>query len=93
MEQIKSGGRFLKLDDVGWVEIDDDEARYKVSHTFRNHRIAKRTAEKKAKASAANDHRRKYHPEDGPDSSYSGMSAGYRAESPLEKRRRLSDFD
>jgi len=47
----ESGGRFLKQDDAGWMEIDDDTARYKVSHTFRNHRIAARTIEKKKAAS------------------------------------------
>lgn len=51
VEEIKrSGGRFLKQDKCGWVEIDDDDARYKVSHTFRNHRIAARAAQKKALA-------------------------------------------
>lgn len=44
------GGRFLKQDEAGWVEIDDEAARTKVSHTFRNHRIAARTAVKKAAA-------------------------------------------
>jgi hypothetical protein len=42
------GGRFLKQDEAGWIEIDDEAARTKVSHTFRNHRIAARTAVKKA---------------------------------------------
>jgi hypothetical protein len=42
------GGRFLKQEDAGWVEIDDEAARTKISHTFRNHRIAARTALKKA---------------------------------------------
>mmetsp|Transcript_87484 Transcript_87484/g.131231 ORF Transcript_87484/g.131231 Transcript_87484/m.131231 type:complete len:468 (+) Transcript_87484:35-1438(+) len=93
VEQIQdAGGRFLKQDDVAWVEIDDDAARYKVSHTFRNHRIAKRTAEKKAKAAAEVDHRRKHISEYHSDSSVSAMSLSGRAESPLEKRRRLSDF-
>ncbi|KAG7355082.1 hypothetical protein IV203_004438 [Nitzschia inconspicua] len=44
----EQGGRFLKQDDAGWVEIDDEAARTKISHTFRNHRIAARTALKKA---------------------------------------------
>mmetsp|Transcript_19560 Transcript_19560/g.36480 ORF Transcript_19560/g.36480 Transcript_19560/m.36480 type:complete len:489 (+) Transcript_19560:119-1585(+) len=50
VEQIQGqGGRFLKQDETGcWVEIDDETARTKVSHTFRNHRIAARTALKKA---------------------------------------------
>jgi hypothetical protein len=44
----EQGGRFLKQEDAGWVEIDDEAARTKISHTFRNHRIAARTALKKA---------------------------------------------
>eukprot|EP00529_Nitzschia_sp_RCC80_P018858 CAMPEP_0113468778 /NCGR_PEP_ID=MMETSP0014_2-20120614/15539_1 /TAXON_ID=2857 /ORGANISM="Nitzschia sp." /LENGTH=515 /DNA_ID=CAMNT_0000361195 /DNA_START=365 /DNA_END=1912 /DNA_ORIENTATION=- /assembly_acc=CAM_ASM_000159 len=49
VEQIHNqGGRFLKQDDFGsWVEIDEEAARTKISHTFRNHRIAARTALKK----------------------------------------------
>ena len=49
VEQIHNqGGRFLKQDDVGsWIEIDEEAARTKISHTFRNHRIAARTALKK----------------------------------------------
>ncbi len=42
------GGRFLKQDAAGWIAISDEAARSKVSHTFRNHRIAARTAIKKA---------------------------------------------
>lgn len=42
------GGGFLRQDEAGWVEIDDEAARTKVSHTFRNHRIAARTFLKKA---------------------------------------------
>jgi hypothetical protein len=54
VEQIQElGGRFLKQDEAGWVEIDDEAARTKVSHTFRNHRIAARTAVKKAAATNA----------------------------------------
>eukprot|EP00934_Nitzschia_sp_Nitz4_P002590 Nitzschia sp. Nitz4//scaffold29_size155292//59278//61341//NITZ4_002653-RA/size155292-processed-gene-0.13-mRNA-1//1//CDS//3329546433//2580//frame0 len=48
VEEVKGyGGRFLKQSDAGWVEVDDETARYKVSHTFRNHRIAARQQEKK----------------------------------------------
>jgi hypothetical protein len=48
VQQIKDAkGRFLKQDSTGWVEIDDDAARYKVSHTFRNHRISMRSNQKK----------------------------------------------
>jgi hypothetical protein len=47
------GGRFLKQDDGGWLEIPDEAARSKVSHTFRNHRIAARTAIKKEAAAIA----------------------------------------
>jgi hypothetical protein len=51
VEKIQSqGGRFLKQEDEGWLEISDEDARVKVSHTFRNHRIAARTALKKAAA-------------------------------------------
>ena len=46
------GGRFLKQDEAGWAAISDETARSKVSHTFRNHRIAARTALKKALAKA-----------------------------------------
>ena len=41
--QIKeSGGRFLKREEgaVEWREVDDDMARLKVSHGFRNHRLS-----------------------------------------------------
>lgn len=52
MEIVKTiqaqGGRFLKQDTVGWTMITDEAARSKVSHTFRNHRIAARSAIKKA---------------------------------------------
>lgn len=47
------GGRFLKQDDGGWLEIPNEAARSKVSHTFRNHRIAARTAIKKEAAAYA----------------------------------------
>eukprot|EP00536_Pseudo-nitzschia_multiseries_P011634 jgi/Psemu1/326533/estExt_fgenesh1_pg.C_4070001 len=52
MEIVKTihakGGRFLKQDDAGWSIISDEVAKSKVSHTFRNHRIAARTAYRKA---------------------------------------------
>jgi hypothetical protein len=38
------GGRFLKKGETGWVVIQDEVARDKVSHAFRNHRT--RTAQK-----------------------------------------------
>lgn len=54
MEIVKrihtQGGRFLKQDEAGWTVITNEAARSKVSHTFRNHRIAARTARKKALA-------------------------------------------
>lgn len=51
VKKIKAqGGRFLKQDDVGWASITDEAARAKVGHTFRNHRIAARTARKKGQA-------------------------------------------
>jgi len=46
------GGRFLKQDEVGWTVITDEAAKTKVSHTFRNHRIAARRVRKKAIAKA-----------------------------------------
>jgi hypothetical protein len=42
------GGRFLKQDEAGWTVIANEAAKSKVSHTFRNHRIAARTAMKKS---------------------------------------------
>lgn len=59
MEIVKKinsqGGRFLKQDEVGWTLISDEAAKSKVSHTFRNHRIAARTALKKAASAATPD--------------------------------------
>ncbi|CAB9521386.1 Transfer protein [Seminavis robusta] len=38
----QTGGRFLKDDrDAGWIEVDDETARLKVSHVFRNMRLSK----------------------------------------------------
>lgn len=58
MEIVKKihnqGGRFLKQDEAGWTKIANEAAKTKVSHTFRNHRIAARTALKKAVAGHAN---------------------------------------
>ena len=34
------GGRFLKLDGAGWVEVDDQVARDKIGHSFRNRRAS-----------------------------------------------------
>jgi len=48
VEQFKDAGhRFLKQEEYGWVEVDDEAARNKVSHAFRNHRIAARVQERK----------------------------------------------
>lgn len=39
MEAIESeGGRFLKDDGVGWVQLNDTDAREKISMTFRSQR-------------------------------------------------------
>lgn len=42
VDMVKNaGGRFLKADDEGsekWEEVDDNTARKKVAHTFRNRR-------------------------------------------------------
>lgn len=35
----KSGGRFLKQESDGWIEVDDDAAREKISHFFRHMRF------------------------------------------------------
>lgn len=40
---INSGGRFLKEDGIGWVEVEHATARAKVSHLFRNTRTPKGT--------------------------------------------------
>jgi hypothetical protein len=41
LEVVKaSGGRFLKMDDSGWVEVSDVVARGKVSNAFRDRRKA-----------------------------------------------------
>jgi hypothetical protein len=86
----EDGGRFLKQDDAGWVEIDDDSARYKVSHTFRNHRIAARVQEKKALAveEKATTLCRKHDESD----SEQSTSYGVKTECTLhQKRRRVGD--
>ena len=36
LDIIKQSGRFIKEEDVGWVEIPDEVARLKVSHVFRD---------------------------------------------------------
>ena len=53
-----SQGRFLKRDegeDGGgfWIEVDDETAREKVSHSFRNRRQAEATLRRKGNATAA----------------------------------------
>jgi hypothetical protein len=90
-----SGGRFLKQDEAGWVEIDDAAARYKVSHTFRNHRIAARTAQKKALAAAvpplapsAGKGRRVVYDSDSTSETGHTMATTFSVD---QKRRRLSD--
>jgi hypothetical protein len=42
----KYKGRFLKHDFVGWIEVDDEMAKDKISHSFRNRRIAAIAASK-----------------------------------------------
>ena len=44
-----SGGRFLKQGDSGWAEIDDLDARKKISHAFRNLRSTPATIARRAK--------------------------------------------
>lgn len=41
-----SGGRFLRKDDAGWVEVDHDAAREKISHFFRQNRVKSRRENK-----------------------------------------------
>jgi hypothetical protein len=36
VESVKKNSYFLKDEDIGWVEVDDNVARLKVSHTFRD---------------------------------------------------------
>lgn len=92
----EAGGRFLKQNDCGWIEIDDDAARYKVSHTFRNHRIAARSLEKKTKEKGnedGTDNRGRKH-ENGSDASSNGDASTFEVEPGMlvdgQKRRRLS---
>ena len=40
----ESGGRFFKLDKAGWVAVDDDTAREKVTSAFRTRRRSKMNA-------------------------------------------------
>lgn len=58
----QTGGRFVKRDGTGWAEVDDETARYKVSHSFRNKRLAenqkKGREESNAETKAANAVRR-----------------------------------
>lgn len=35
----ESGGRFLKQGDCGWTQVEDEMARKKISHAFRNLRV------------------------------------------------------
>ena len=46
---IKQSGRFIKEENVGWIEVSDDVARQKVSHGFRDLRQAERRKENKQK--------------------------------------------
>lgn len=85
MEIVKKinsqGGRFLKQDEVGWTLISDDAAKSKVSHTFRNHRIAARTALKKAAAAVTDEEC---------SSNSNGINKGTRekSRSPVDKKKR-----
>jgi hypothetical protein len=45
----ESGGRFLKWDKTGWIEIDDRTARYKVSMAFRSKRRTVQTPTRAAR--------------------------------------------
>lgn len=91
VQQFKdSGHRFMKQDEGGWVEVDDEAARYKVSHTFRNHRIAARVQDKK-KTEGTNNHRRKNGNASDADDSLASVGSVSASEVDTQKRRRLSD--
>lgn len=51
VESVKKNSLFLKEEDIGWVEVDDNVARLKVSHTFRD--IAKDNLKKTEEASSS----------------------------------------
>ena len=88
VEIFKEGGdRFMKQDEGGWLEVDDESARYKVSHSFRNHRIAARTQERKC---VDGEHRRK--PDCVSSMQMDEMSSSSSVVSEGTKRRRLSDM-
>jgi hypothetical protein len=94
----ESGGRFFKQDEAGWVEIDDDAARYKVSHTFRNHRIAARASKKKGleattdSKDSGSDNRRKHEDSDSSDGGQHPQQHTISTNPPFDqKRRRFSD--
>jgi hypothetical protein len=48
----QTGGRFLERDCAGWAEVDDETARFKVSHSFRNKRLAENQKKGKEESSA-----------------------------------------
>jgi hypothetical protein len=86
VDKFKAEGfRFMKQDEGGWIEVDDEAARYKVSHTFRNHRIAARAYERKT----PKDENRRKPSCDSSDTDGMSYSVG---ESDVQKRRRLSDI-
>jgi hypothetical protein len=93
------GGRFLKQEGAGWVEIDDETARTKVSHTFRNHRIAARTALKKAAVAqddidaGLSEQRRRSQPDDVKIATSFGLEGMFAGQSPIDQKRRRIDYD
>ena len=49
----RAGGRFLKDDGAGWIVVETETARLKVSHSFRSARKAAATEKAKNNATAA----------------------------------------
>ena len=90
VEMFKQGGdRFLKQDEGGWLEVDDESARYKVSHSFRNHRIAARTHERKC---VDGKHSRKTDCVSSMHLDEMSASSSIHSDGEGSKRRRLSDL-
>ena len=44
IEIKKLGSRFLKQTETGWIQVDDDFARVRVAHAFRNRRLSAKAA-------------------------------------------------
>jgi len=55
----ESGGRFLKPENGGWVEVEDEAAREKISHFFRHMRFKVKNSASENNASNSNDSKTK----------------------------------